>query len=108
MRINKTNANIFSFLNYFTYIYHVVSCHSSHILAFCPNNLVIIYESSIYIKCNAKYKDVPVIIMGVSMGGAVAIRSIGENKDIYALVSLSAFSSLEETSFIPCVRLCCL
>ena len=40
MRINKTNANIFSFLNYFTYIYHVVSCHSSYILAFCPNNLV--------------------------------------------------------------------
>ena len=39
MRINKTNANIFSFLNYFTYIYHVVSCHSSYILAFCPNNL---------------------------------------------------------------------
>ena len=40
MRIIKTNANIFSFLYYFTYIYHVVSCHSSHILAFCPNNLV--------------------------------------------------------------------
>ena len=30
------------------------------------------------------------------MGGAVAIRSIGENKDIDALVSLSAFSSLED------------
>ena len=40
MRINKTNANIFSFLNYFTYIYHVVSCHSSHILAFFPNNFL--------------------------------------------------------------------
>ena len=49
-----------------------------------------------YIKGNAKYKDVPVIIMGVSMGGAVAIRSIGEDKDIDALVSLSAFSSLED------------
>ena len=35
-----------------------------------------------YIKSNAKYKDVPVIVMGVSMGGAVAIRYIGENKDI--------------------------
>ena len=35
-----------------------------------------------YIKSNAKYKGVPVIVMGVSMGGAVAIRSIGENKDI--------------------------
>ena len=30
------------------------------------------------------------------MGGAVAIRSICENKDIDALVSLSAFSSLED------------
>ena len=49
-----------------------------------------------YIKGNAKYKDVPVIVMGVSMGGAVAIRSICENKDIDALVSLSAFSSLED------------
>ena len=39
MIIIQTNANIFSFLNYFTYIYHVVSCHSSHILAFCPNYL---------------------------------------------------------------------
>ena len=40
MRIIKTNTNIFSFLYYFTYIYHLVSCHSSHILAFCPNYLV--------------------------------------------------------------------
>ena len=35
-----------------------------------------------YIKSNVKYKGVPVIVMGVSMGGAVSIRSIGENKDI--------------------------
>ena len=49
-----------------------------------------------YIKSNAKFKGVPVIVMGVSMGGAVAIRSIGGNKDIDALVSLSAFSSLED------------
>ena len=49
-----------------------------------------------YIKGNVKYKDVPVIVMGVSMGGAVAIRSIFENKDIDGLVSLSAFSSLED------------
>ena len=55
-----------------------------------------------YIKRNAKYKDVPVIVMGVSMGGAVAIRSIGENKDIDALVSLSAFSSLED--FLQTIR----
>lgn len=49
-----------------------------------------------YIKSSARYGDVPVIVMGVSMGGAVAIRSMGENKDIDALISLSAFSSLED------------
>ena len=49
-----------------------------------------------YIKGNVKYNGVPVIVVGVSMGGAVAIRSIFENKDIDGLVSLSAFSSLED------------
>ena len=33
-----------SFFYYFTYIYPVVSCRSSHILAFCPSYLVICYE----------------------------------------------------------------
>ncbi len=42
------------------------------------------------------YNDIPVIVMGLSMGGAIAIRSIGENEDIDALVSLSAFSSLQD------------
>lgn len=42
------------------------------------------------------YSDIPVIVMGVSMGGAIAIRSIGENEDIDALVSMSAFSSLQD------------
>lgn len=49
-----------------------------------------------YIKTKAIYKDVPVIVMGVSMGGAVAIRAFAENSDIDALVSLSAFSSVED------------
>ena len=49
-----------------------------------------------YIKGNVKYNGVPVIVVGVSMGAAVAIRSIFENKDIDGLVSLSAFSSLED------------
>ena len=40
MRIIKTNTDIFSFLYYFTSLYHVVSCHSSHILAFCPSYFV--------------------------------------------------------------------
>ena len=49
-----------------------------------------------YIKSKARYQGVPIIVMGVSMGGAVAIRSIGENQDIDGLISLSAFSSLED------------
>ena len=47
-----------------------------------------------YVK--ATYSDIPVIVMGVSMGGAIAIRSIGENDDIDALVSLSAYSSIQD------------
>lgn len=42
------------------------------------------------------YQDLPVIVMGLSMGAAVAIRSIAENEDIDALISLSAFSSLQD------------
>ena len=37
-----------SFFYYFTYIYPVVSCRSSHILAFCPSYLVICYERSTF------------------------------------------------------------
>ncbi|MGN1376247.1 MAG: alpha/beta hydrolase [Prevotella sp.] len=67
------------------------------------NRICIAYEEAAdvkaitdYIKGQDKYKDVPVIIMGVSMGGSVAIRSIGNNKDIDAIISLSAFSSFED------------
>lgn len=49
-----------------------------------------------YVKAQPRYRGVPVIVMGVSMGGSVAIRSIAGNDDIDALVSLSAFSSLED------------
>ncbi len=41
-----------------------------------------------YVK--ATYTDVPDIVTGLSMGGGVAIRSIGENDDIDALITLSA------------------
>ncbi|MGN0202070.1 MAG: alpha/beta hydrolase [Candidatus Cryptobacteroides sp.] len=47
-----------------------------------------------YVK--STYGDIPAIVMGLSMGGAVAIRSIGNNEDIDALVSISAFSSVED------------
>ena len=49
-----------------------------------------------YIKSQPKYKDVPIVVMGVSMGGVVAINSIGLNDNIDALISISAFSSWED------------
>lgn len=58
-----------------------------------------------YIKGNTKYSGVPVIVMGVSMGGGVAIRSMAENEDIDALISLSAFSSVEDFMRANCEAL---
>jgi fermentation-respiration switch protein FrsA (DUF1100 family) len=49
-----------------------------------------------YIKQNNKYKDVPIVVFGVSMGGATAINSIGEIKEIDGLISISAYSSWED------------
>lgn len=49
-----------------------------------------------YVRSKEIYQDVPIVVMGVSMGGAVAINAIGNNPEIDALVSLSAFSSWEE------------
>lgn len=46
-----------------------------------------------YIKGKKEYEGVPVIVFGVSMGGATAINSIGEIADIDGLISISAFSS---------------
>ncbi|MDD4819423.1 MAG: alpha/beta hydrolase [Flavobacteriales bacterium] len=50
-----------------------------------------------YIKSQSQYKDIPVVIMGMSMGAAVAINSMAINDDIDILVSLSSFSSCENT-----------
>jgi fermentation-respiration switch protein FrsA (DUF1100 family) len=46
-----------------------------------------------YIKSKKEYENVPVIVFGVSMGGATAINSIGEIPEIDGLISISAFSS---------------
>lgn len=43
-----------------------------------------------------EYPDVPVIVMGLSMGGAVAASSVGMNDDIDAIITLSAFSSIQD------------
>ncbi len=42
-----------------------------------------------------KYPDVPIAVIGLSLGGAVAINSIATNPAIDALIALSAFSSWE-------------
>ena len=46
-----------------------------------------------FLKSNEIYKDLPIIIFGVSMGGATAINSIGQIEDIDGLISLSAYST---------------
>jgi len=46
-----------------------------------------------------KYKDVPIIVYGWSMGGATAIISIGEIAEIDGLISMSAFSSWEDVFY---------
>lgn len=49
-----------------------------------------------YIKTREAYNDIPIVVYGVSMGGAVAINSIGQIPEIAGLVSMSAYSSWED------------
>ncbi len=49
-----------------------------------------------YIKSVDKYKDVPIVVWGTSMGGAVAINSFGQIEEIDGLIGMSAYSSWED------------
>jgi uncharacterized protein len=49
-----------------------------------------------YIQATLKYADTPIVVYGLSMGGAVAINSIGQIPDIDGLISLSAYSSWDD------------
>ncbi len=49
-----------------------------------------------YIKSKDEYKNVPVVIQGVSMGGAVAINAFGQYKEINALIAMSAYTEFED------------
>lgn len=49
-----------------------------------------------YIKSEEKYKDVPIVVQGASMGGAIAVNAFGQIKDIDALIAMSAYSSFED------------
>lgn len=46
-----------------------------------------------------KSSDVPIILYGLSMGGATAINAMGELAEIDGLVSLSAYSSWEDAFY---------
>lgn len=50
-----------------------------------------------YVKNEEEYNNLPILIMGLSMGAGTAINSIAQFPEIDALISLSAFSSCEET-----------
>lgn len=52
-----------------------------------------------YITSNDKYNNTPIIVFGVSMGGTVAINSIGEIDEIDGLISSSAFSSWDDAFY---------
>jgi hypothetical protein len=45
---------------------------------------------------SSEKKDAPIIVYGVSMGGAIAINSIGLNDNIDAVISFSAYSSFTD------------
>lgn len=49
-----------------------------------------------YIKSKKDYKNIPIVIQGVSMGGAVAINAFGQYKEINALIAMSAYTTFED------------
>jgi pimeloyl-ACP methyl ester carboxylesterase len=52
-----------------------------------------------YIKEQEKYQNTPIVVYGLSMGGAVAINAIGEIPEIDGLISMSALSSFEDVFY---------
>lgn len=51
-----------------------------------------------YINSNPKYSGLPIITMGVSMGGAVAVNAASLIDDIDGLISMSAYSSWSDVA----------
>jgi len=49
-----------------------------------------------HIKEDSKYANIPIVVYGLSMGGATAINAIGQIPEIDALISMSAYSSWED------------
>ncbi|HCL04338.1 MAG TPA: lysophospholipase [Lachnoclostridium phytofermentans] len=49
-----------------------------------------------YIMKQERYLDVPIVLQGVSMGGAVAINAFGQIPEVDALIAMSAYTSVED------------
>ncbi len=49
-----------------------------------------------YIRQKELYNDVPIVIHGVSMGGAIAVNAFGQMDEIDGLIAMSAYSSFED------------
>lgn len=52
-----------------------------------------------HIKADSAYKNIPIVVFGLSMGGSIAINSIGEIPEISGLISLAAYSSWEDVFY---------
>jgi len=52
-----------------------------------------------YIKAKEEYRELPIVVYGVSMGAATAIVATGRIPDIDGVVSISAFSSWEDVFY---------
>lgn len=49
-----------------------------------------------YIKAQEQYQNVPIVLHGVSMGGAIAVNAFGQIPELAGLIAMSAYSSFED------------
>lgn len=52
-----------------------------------------------YIKAQEKYSEAPIILHGVSMGGAIAINAFGQIPEIDGLIAMSAYSGISDVAY---------
>jgi len=58
-----------------------------------------------YIRAQERYAGVPIVVFGLSMGGAVAINSTGQIPEIDGLITLSAYSSFADVFADQMIRM---
>lgn len=49
-----------------------------------------------YVKSVDKYKDVPIVVQGVSLGGSIAINSVGSIPEVDGCIAMSPFASPDD------------